>query len=112
MRRIYQLCTLGVAAGVMGACAPDQVVTTPVVPTAGVRFINAVPDTGAMDFRFVDMTTPTWNQPRQGEANFGRVKRPSCRPEAVARADTRPAAEAGRADAAVVGVIRPGDRRA
>jgi hypothetical protein len=55
MRRIFQLCTLGLAAGVVGACAPDQVVKTEDIPTAGVRFINAVPDTGAMDLRFVDI---------------------------------------------------------
>jgi hypothetical protein len=55
MRRIYQLCAFGVVAGAASACSPDQVVKTEDVPTAGVRFINAVPDTGAMDFRFVDI---------------------------------------------------------
>jgi hypothetical protein len=55
MRRITQLFALGVAAGALSACAPDQIVKTEDIPTAGVRFINAVPDTGAMDFRFVDI---------------------------------------------------------
>ena len=58
MRRILQLTTLGLLAGVASACSPDTVVTTEVTPVAGVRFINAVPDTGAafgLDFRFVDI---------------------------------------------------------
>ena len=41
-----------------GACNPDEVISTENIPTAGVRFINAVPDTGAaygLDFRFVDL---------------------------------------------------------
>jgi hypothetical protein len=57
MRRLLQLSTLCLAAGVVSACAPETVVNSPVGPTAGVRFINAVPDTGAafgLDFRFVD----------------------------------------------------------
>jgi len=58
MRRILQLSTLCLAAGVASACKPSEVVTSPNVPTAGVRFINAVPDTGAtfgLDFRFIDI---------------------------------------------------------
>jgi hypothetical protein len=58
MRRILQLSMACLAAGVVSACSsPDQVIQVPAVPTAGVRFINAVPDTGGgngMDFRFVD----------------------------------------------------------
>jgi hypothetical protein len=57
MRRIFQLSTFCLLAGVVSACQPEQVVDTPKVPTSGVRFINAVPDTGAafgLDFRFVD----------------------------------------------------------
>ena len=55
MRCIIRLSVLCVAVGVVSACAPEQVVETDEIPTAGVRFINAVPDTGAMDFRFVDI---------------------------------------------------------
>lgn len=58
MRRIFQLSMLCLAAGVASACKPDQTITNPISPTAGVRFINAVPDTGAafgLDFRFVDI---------------------------------------------------------
>lgn len=58
MRRIYSLSVLCLAAGVVSACLPDQVVETEKIPTAGIRFINAVPDTGAafgLDFRFVDI---------------------------------------------------------
>jgi hypothetical protein len=58
MRRIFQLSTFCLAAGVVSACKPEEVITDPAIPTAGVRFINAVPDTGAafgMDFRFIDL---------------------------------------------------------
>jgi hypothetical protein len=57
MRRILQLSTLCFAAGVVSACAPEETVNAPVPPTAGVRFINAVPDTAGangLDFRFID----------------------------------------------------------
>jgi hypothetical protein len=58
MRRIYSLSALCLVAGAVSACLPDQVVETEKIPTAGIRFINAVPDTGAafgLDFRFVDI---------------------------------------------------------
>jgi hypothetical protein len=58
MRRITQLSALCLAAGALSACSPDKVVQTDAIPTAGVRFINAVPDTagsGGLDFRFVDI---------------------------------------------------------
>jgi hypothetical protein len=58
MRRILQLSTLGFLVGVASACQPDRIVTTPSIQVAGVRFINAVPDTGAafgLDLRFVDI---------------------------------------------------------
>src|ERR671936_2885677 len=56
MSRFVKLSTLCVAAGVVSACNNEpKTITTPDIPTAGVRFLNAVPDTGALDFRFVDM---------------------------------------------------------
>ena len=58
MRRIVQLTMLGSVLGVGSACSPDKTIATENIPTAGVRFINAVPDTGAafgLDFRFVDI---------------------------------------------------------
>jgi len=58
MQRIVQLSVLCIAAGLVSACNPDQVIETPSIPTAGVRFINAVPDSAGafgMDFRFVDI---------------------------------------------------------
>lgn len=54
MRRIVHL-SLFCLAAVVGACEPEQIIETRAIPTAGVRFINAVPDTGAMDLRFVDL---------------------------------------------------------
>src|SRR5688572_11140293 len=63
MRRILKYSMLGILAGAMGACTPEEVITTEDIPTAGVRFIHAVPDTGAMDFRFVDQVESNahWN---------------------------------------------------
>lgn len=55
MRRIFQLSMLCLAAGAANACVPEQEILTEDIPTAAVRFINAVPDTGAMDFRPVDI---------------------------------------------------------
>ena len=58
MRRILQLTMLCAVAAAASACSADKVVSTEDIPTAGVRFINAVPDTGAaygLDFRFVDL---------------------------------------------------------
>ena len=56
MRRFYTLSMLCLVAGAASACTtPDKIVETENIPTAGVRFINAVPDTNAMDFRFVDI---------------------------------------------------------
>ena len=55
MRRISNILILGVTVGALSACRPDEVIQTETPPTAGVRFIHAVPDTAAMDLRFVDM---------------------------------------------------------
>ncbi len=58
MRRFARLQALVLAAVVSGACSLDEVVTTEAIPTAGVRFINAVPDSAGafgLDFRFVDL---------------------------------------------------------
>jgi hypothetical protein len=58
MRRITQLSMLCLAAGAVSACTPEALVKSEDIPTAGVRFINAVPDTGAaygLDLRFVDL---------------------------------------------------------
>lgn len=59
MRRLIQLSMACIAAAAVSACSgPSEVVQTTVPPTAGVRFINAVPDTGGsygIDFRWVDI---------------------------------------------------------
>jgi hypothetical protein len=64
MRRIIELSALCLVVGVVGACSPEGTIDTDLEPTAGVRFINAVPDTGAMDFRFIDLpeNSAHWNQ--------------------------------------------------
>jgi hypothetical protein len=60
MRRIVQLSIACLAAGAVSACkSPDEIIKTQSIPTAGVRFVNAVPDTAGsygLDFRFIDIT--------------------------------------------------------
>jgi len=58
MRRFLLLSVVCLVAGAAGACRPDETITTEDIPTAGVRFINAVPDTAGafgLDLRFVDI---------------------------------------------------------
>jgi uncharacterized protein DUF4397 len=55
MRRIFPLSVLCLAAGIVNACKPEEVILTEDIPTAGIRFINVVPDTFGMDFRPVDI---------------------------------------------------------
>ena len=55
MRPVSKAALVVAAAISLGACRPDEVITTENIPVAGVRFIHAVPDTSAMDMRFVDM---------------------------------------------------------
>ena len=58
MRSVLRVSLICLAVGIGGACKPDEVISTENIPTGGVRFINAVPDTGAafgLDFRFVDL---------------------------------------------------------
>jgi len=59
MHRISRLSVLCLGAVVaMSACNPEEVVSTENIPTGGVRFINAVPDSAGsfgLDFRFLDI---------------------------------------------------------
>jgi hypothetical protein len=58
MRRVVSLSMLGLAAGMLAGCDLKEVYPTAIPPLAGVRFINAVPDTGGaygLDMRFVDI---------------------------------------------------------
>ena len=58
MRRFVKLSLVCVAAGASACSSPDLVVPTENLPYAGVRFINAVPDSSGafgMDFRFIDI---------------------------------------------------------
>jgi len=59
MRRIFPISLLCLASGAVLACTPEQVIETEQIPTAGIRFIHAVPDTGQMDFRPVDIVENT-----------------------------------------------------
>lgn len=51
LSRLVMLC-IGVAA--FTACSSDEVTDSVFPPLAGVRFINALSDTGAVDIRFID----------------------------------------------------------
>ena len=56
-RHLLSVLSLGAALAVTG-CKPEEVIATPDIPTAGIRFINAVPDSAGafgLDFRFVDL---------------------------------------------------------
>jgi len=58
MRRITLSALCLAASATMSACSPEEVINTPSTPTAGVRFINALPDSAGafgLDFRFVDL---------------------------------------------------------
>ena len=58
MRRSVKFSLLCLAAGASACSSPDLVHPTENLPYAGVRFINAVPDSAGafgMDFRFVDL---------------------------------------------------------
>ena len=58
MRRFFFFFLVCVAAAASACSTPDLVVPTEVLPYAGVRFINAVPDSSGafgMDFRFIDI---------------------------------------------------------
>jgi hypothetical protein len=58
MRRVVSLSVLGLAAGLLTGCDLKEVYPTAIPPLAGLRFINAVPDTAGaygMDLRFVDI---------------------------------------------------------
>jgi hypothetical protein len=58
MRRMLQVSLLCLGVGILAGCDAEEVIKTEDIPTAGVRFINAVPDTGGafgLDFRFVDI---------------------------------------------------------
>lgn len=77
MRRSLKLSVLCLVLGAASACStPDKIVATEDIPTAGVRFINAVPDTNAMDFRFVDIVESNSHYKigfRNGPASSGGV---------------------------------------
>ena len=55
MRRFLRFSVLCLALGAANACKPEEVFITEDIPTAGIRFLNVVPDTGAVDFRPVDI---------------------------------------------------------
>ncbi|MGE0441022.1 MAG: DUF4397 domain-containing protein [Gemmatimonadales bacterium] len=59
MRRYQNPVLLFAATLAVSACKPEEVIQTEDIPTAGVRFVNAVPDTGSMDFRPVDIVENT-----------------------------------------------------
>lgn len=59
--RLTRIATLCIGLGLIAACSEDKVSAPTLPPLAGVRFINAVADTGAVDIRMIDQVeyTPT-----------------------------------------------------
>lgn len=55
MRRSFAFAAALFAVGLTAACKPEEIIETEDIPTAGIRFLNLVPDTGAVDFRPVDI---------------------------------------------------------
>jgi len=56
MKRIFRVLPVCAVALLAAGCSKDTGPTVaPVVPLAYTRFVNVVPDTGAMDYRFVDV---------------------------------------------------------
>ena len=55
--KLSRFCVLTVAIAAIAACSKDSTSPVFVTPaTSGlVRFVNAVPDTGFQDFRFIDV---------------------------------------------------------
>ncbi len=67
--KLFRVSALGLIAAAMTACASydtDGEILTP-DPVGGLRFVNAVADTGALDFRIVDVVS---NAPIQVNATF------------------------------------------
>ena len=52
--RFLRVLVVGVAVAAVGACNDDEITNTTPPPLAGVRFINAMGDTGAVDIRMID----------------------------------------------------------
>ncbi len=66
--RLLKLCACGVLAVAFAACSRDTSGTIQAPdPVAGLRYINAVPDTGGLDFRVVDIVA---NAPNTVNATF------------------------------------------
>jgi hypothetical protein len=59
MRPIFKLSMFCLAIGIGTGCKPEEIIITEDIPTAGVRFVHAVPDAAAMDFRPVDIVENT-----------------------------------------------------
>ena len=59
--RLTRFAMLCLGLGLAAACSDDDISSPTIPPLAGVRFINAVPDTGAVDIRMIDQVefTPT-----------------------------------------------------
>jgi Domain of unknown function (DUF4397) len=52
--RLSGFLVIGVVVAAIGACNDDEITNTTPPPLAGVRFINAMPDTGPVDIRMID----------------------------------------------------------
>jgi len=62
--RVCMACAVGVA---LAACKYEQGIQQPLAPLAGLRYVNVVNDTGAVDFRIVNFVG---DAPNAGQADF------------------------------------------
>lgn len=68
MRRLAIIIAVAAGVATLGACSSDTgAITTPSGPLAYTRFVDAVPDSGGMDWRFVDVVE---NSPTTFGLNF------------------------------------------
>lgn len=60
--KLHRFALLAVAATGLAACSEDEgPITPPAVPLAYVRYVHAIPDTGAVDFRMIDQLENSLN---------------------------------------------------
>ena len=64
---LFRVSAVFLLAGALGACTHDSTFIIAPDSVAGLRYVNLVPDTGAMDFRIIDVVS---NAPNQVGATF------------------------------------------
>jgi hypothetical protein len=92
--RFRNFVLLAVAALFVGACDDDEITNSTPAPAALVRFVNAIVDTGTVDFRFVDQVEnlPTFlGVPFRGSSGVYQRVAPGTRPVRIFVNSSNPA---------------------